>query len=141
MNHNMFATISADIVASTSLSVNETIGLKQRIESLFDLLKVSYPDFEGRQIKGDYIECVMQMYQTYSDSLYNQILHQIFSTAKNEKTKNFHTYGIRMAIGIGDMRIVNTEQGIWDGEAIYLSGRALEEMSSLNKGTMSGSYK
>ena len=38
-----------------------------------------------------------------------------------------------MAIGIGDMRIVNTEQGIWDGEAIYLSGRALEEMSSLNK--------
>ena len=42
-----------------------------------------------------------------------------------------------MAIGIGDMRIVNTEQGIWDGEAIYLSGRALEEMSSLNKGTMS----
>ena len=56
----MFATISADIVASTSLSVNETIGLKQRIESLFGLLKVSYPDFEGRQIKGDYIECVMQ---------------------------------------------------------------------------------
>ena len=54
MNHNMFATISADIVASTSLSVNETIGLKQRIESLFGLLKVSYPDFEGRQIKGDY---------------------------------------------------------------------------------------
>ena len=42
-----------------------------------------------------------------------------------------------MAIGIGDMRIVDTEQGIWDGEAIYLSGRALEEMSSLNKGTMS----
>ena len=60
MNYNMFATISADIVASTSLSVNETIGLKQRIESLFGLLKVSYPDFEGRQIKGDYIECVMQ---------------------------------------------------------------------------------
>lgn len=56
----MFATISADIVSSTSLSVNETIGLKQRIESLFSLLKVSYPDFEGRQIKGDYIECVMQ---------------------------------------------------------------------------------
>ena len=108
----MFATISADIVASTSLSVNETIGLKQRIESLFGLLKVSYPDIIKSCIKS-------------------------FSTAKNEKTKNFHTYGIRMAIGIGDMRIVNTEQGIWDGEAIYLSGRALVEMSSLNKGTMS----
>ncbi len=46
----MFATISADIVSSTSLSVNETIGLRQRIESLFALLKDKYPDFTGRQI-------------------------------------------------------------------------------------------
>lgn len=81
--------------------------------------------------------CNAKCIKRIPDSLYNQILHQIFSTAKNEKTKNFHTYGIRIAIGIGGMRIVNTEQGIWDGEAIYLSGRALEEMSSLNKGTMS----
>ena len=134
----MFATISADIVSSTSLSVNETIGLKQRIESLFSLLKVSYPDFEGRQIKGDYIECVMQnVSNVFRIAFIIKSCIKSFSTAKNEKTKNFHTYGIRMAIGIGDMRIVNTEQGIWDGEAIYLSGRALEEMSSLNKGTMS----
>ena len=47
----MFATISADIVASTSLSVNETIGLKQRIESLFGLLKVSYPYLSGRALE------------------------------------------------------------------------------------------
>ena len=129
----MFATISADIVASTSLSVNETIGLKQRIESLFGLLKVSYPDFEGRQIK-----CVMQnVSNVFRIAFIIKSCIKSFSTAKNEKTKNFHTYGIRIAIGIGGMRIVNTEQGIWDGEAIYLSGRALEEMSSLNKGTMS----
>ena len=111
MNHNMFATISADIVASTSLSVNETIGLKQRIESLFGLLKVSYPDFEGRQIKGDYIECVMQnVSNVFRIAFIIKSCIKSFSTAKNEKTKNFHTYGIRMAIGI---------------------------MSSLNKGTMS----
>ena len=139
MNNNMFATISADIVASTSLSVNETIGLKQRIESLFGLLKVSYPDFEGRQIKGDYIECVMQnVANVFRIAFIIKSCIKSFSTAKKmKKTKNFHTYGIRIAIGIGDMRIVDTEQGIWDGEAIYLSGRALEEMSSLNKGTMS----
>ena len=138
MNYNMFATISADIVASTSLSVNETIGLKQRIESLFGLLKVSYPDFEGRQIKGDYIECVMQnVSNVFRIAFIIKSCIKSFSTAKNEKTKNFHTNAKRIAIGIGGMRIVNTEQGIWDGEAIYLSGRALEEMSSLNKGTMS----
>lgn len=60
IDSNMFATISADIVSSTSLSVDETIRLKQRIEALFALLKTKYPDFYGRQIKGDYIECVMQ---------------------------------------------------------------------------------
>ena len=138
MNDNMFATISADIVSSTSLSVNEIIGLKQRIESLFGLLKVSYPGFEGRQIKGDYIECVMKnVSNAFRIAFIIKSCIKSFSTVKNKKTKNFQTYGIRMTIGIGDMKIVDTEQGIWDGEAIYLSGRALEEMSSLNKGTMS----
>lgn len=134
----MFATISADIVSSTSLSVNETIELKQRIESLLDLLKGEYRDFEGRQIKGDYIECVMSnVSNAFRIALIIKSCIKSFATTKNEKTKNFQTYGIRMAIGIGDMRIVDMQQGIWDGEAIYMSGRALVEMSSLNKGTLS----
>lgn len=33
-----------------------------------------------------------------------------------------------MAMGIGDMRIVNKEQGIMDGDAIYSSGRTLNEI-------------
>lgn len=75
----MFATISADIVSSTSLSVNETIGLKQRIESLFSLLKVSYPDFEASPNKrGLYRVCNAECIKRIPDSLYNQILHQIF---------------------------------------------------------------
>lgn len=134
----MFATISADIVSSTSLSVNDTIELKQRIESIFGLLKVKYPDFEGRQIKGDYIECIVpNVSNAFRIALIIKSGIKSFSTSRNEKTRDFQTYGIRMAIGIGDMRIVDTEQGIWDGEAIYLSGRALEHMNSLNKGTLS----
>ena len=122
----MFATISADIVSSTSLSVDETIRLKQRIEALFALLKTKYPDFYGRQIKGDYIECVMQ-----------NVSNALRIALVIKKAKSFQTYGIRTAIGIGNMRIVDTEQGIWDGEAIYMSGRSLEGMNALNKGTLS----
>lgn len=135
----MFATISADIVSSTSLSVNETIGLRQRIESLFALLKDKYLDFNGRQIKGDYIECVMQdVSSVFRVALVIKSCIKSFNIAENRKiAKNFQVYGIRMAIGIGDMRIVDTEQGIWDGEAIYMSGRALEGMNVLNKGTLS----
>lgn len=135
----MFATISADIVSSTSLSVDETIGLRQRIESLFALLKDKYPDFNGRLIKGDYIGCVMQdVSSIFRVALVIKSCIKSFNIAENKKSvKSFQVYGIRMAIGIGDMRIVDTEQGIWDGEAIYMSGRALEGMNVLNKGTLS----
>ena len=38
-----------------------------------------------------------------------------------------------MAMGIGDMRLIDETQGIMDGEAIYLSGRALSRMGTPNK--------
>ena len=46
-------------------------------------------------------------------------------------------YGIRIAIGIGEMRIIDKEEGLLDGEAIYLSGRAINNMTPPNKGTLS----
>ena len=55
----MYATISADIVSSTSLSDVETIELKQYIEGQLKMLETLYPNFWGRLIKGDYIECVI----------------------------------------------------------------------------------
>ena len=39
----MYATISADIVSSTSLCIEETIALKQRIEDLFSVLEQHLP--------------------------------------------------------------------------------------------------
>ena len=35
------------------------------------------------------------------------------------------------------MRIIDKEEGLLDGEAIYLSGRAINNMTSPNKGTLS----
>ena len=95
----MFATISADIVSSTSLSVDETIRLKQRIEALFALLKTKYPDFYGRQIKGDYIECVMQnVSNVFRIALVIKSYIKSFPITENKKAKNFQTYGIRTDI-------------------------------------------
>lgn len=134
----MYATLSADIVSSTSLSKEGTIELKQRIDCLFQLLGEKFPGFWGRQIKGDYIECLIPK---VSDSL--RIALIIKSSIKSitlpeiKHNKNFQTYGIRIAIGIGEMRIIDEKEGILDGEAIYLSGRAIENMTSPNKGTLS----
>lgn len=128
----MYAAISADIVSSTSLSAEETAALKQRIESLFSVLEDRYPGFWGRLIKGDYIECLLP---SAGDAFRAALLlkSRIKSFAAVGAGKQFRTYGIRMAVGIGGMRTADREQGIMDGEAIYLSGRALDGMGAPNR--------
>ena len=134
---NMYATISADIVSSTSLSKSETIKLKKKIKELFMCLEEKYPKFWGRQIKGDYIECLIpNASDAFRIALLLKSLIKSFHVKDNKRTKDFQTYGLRIAIGIGDMRIINKTQDILDGEAIYLSGRALENMGALYKGTL-----
>lgn len=133
----MYATISADIVSSTALSKNETIKLKKSIKELFMCLEEKYPKFWGRQIKGDYIECLIpNATDAFRIALLLKSLMKSFHTKDNKRTKDFQTYGLRIAIGIGDMRIINKTQNILDGEAIYLSGRAIENMGALYKGTL-----
>lgn len=132
----MYATISADIVSSTSLSRQDTINLKQQLEVLFSLLESKYPSFWGRQVKGDYIEClVSDVNQIFRIALILKTYIKSLDIIGGMGTRNFRTYGIRMAIGIGKMRIIDRQNGIMDGEAIYLSGRAIENAGVLSKGT------
>lgn len=130
----MYAAISADVVSSTTLSVDETIAFKQRIESLFRILEEKYPGFWGRLIKGDYLECLLP---SAKDALRVALLLKTciksFPLHDTEGKKLFQTYGVRMAIGLGTMRIVDREQGIMDGDAIYLSGRTLNAISASNR--------
>lgn len=134
---NMYATLSADIVSSTSLSKDAIFELKQKIDILFKLLEEKFPGFWGRQIKGDYIECLIPK---TSDSFRIALIIKSYIKSLTlpyvMKCKSFQTYGIRIAIGIGGMRIIDKKEGILDGEAIYLSGRAIEKMASPNKGTL-----
>lgn len=130
----MYAAISADIVSSTSLCIEETIALKQRIENLFSVLENKFPGFWGRIIKGDYIECLLPSAKdSFRVALIIKSCIKSFPVAESKKKKLFQTYGIRIAVGIGEMRIVDREHGIMDGEAIYLSGRTLNGMGAPNK--------
>ena len=130
----MYAAISADIVSSTSLCIEETIALKQWTEDLFSILEKRFPGFWGRLIKGDYIECLLPSAKdSFRVALIIKSRIKSFPVAESKEKKLSQTYGIRMAMGIGDMRIVDKEHGIMDGEAIYLSGRTLDEMGTPNK--------
>jgi hypothetical protein len=133
----MYATISADIVSSTSLSLESTIELKQKIGQLLKLLENKYTNFWGRQIKGDYIECfIPNVADSFRIALIIKSYIKSLSLPEIKLNKDFQTYGIRISIGMGATRLIDRNEDILDREAIYLSGRAIENMT-LNKGTIS----
>jgi len=134
------ATISSDIVSSTSLNVEQRLILEKELKKLLRILKQTFGSkiFFGRLIKGDYIECVLNdpkfalrvalIIKSYVKSLNIQL-----NKETNKRIRSFKEYGIRIAVGVGELAIFNKKKGIIDGEAIYLSGRAINEMTSSDK--------
>ena len=126
------ATISADIVSSTSLSVEELMLLQSEIRRFLDeLAEKSQGKDWGRLFKGDSVEIFLHdPHEALRVALLlKTLVKKTFSWGKetNAKRELFRKYGIRLAIGIGEMRIVDQKQDILDGEAIYNSGRLLEK--------------
>lgn len=128
-----YATISADIVSSTSLSRSALIDLTGKIKSFLELITERYPGFWGRLVKGDSIECVMtNPNNALRIAVMLKALVKSYQPSDGSVFPKFKGVGLRMAIGIGEMRIVDRNLDIMDGEAIYLSGRALMEMREKN---------
>ena len=126
------ATISADIVSSTSLSVEELMLLQSEIRRFLDeLAEKSQGKDWGRLFKGDSVEIFLHdPHEALRVAmLLKTLVKKTFSWGKetNVRRELFRKYGIRLAIGIGEMRIVDKKQDILDGEAIYCSGRLLEK--------------
>jgi len=127
------ATLSGDIIASTSMSVEERISLVDQIKNLFAQLESKY-NFYGRVVKGDYIECYIDEPQL---ALRIALIIKCFiksisgNTGEPEKEniesrdKYFKIYAIRIAIGIGSIERFDREIGIIEGEAISFSGRII----------------
>lgn len=131
--------ISGDVVASSSISITEKPILENRINELLDLLKSEYGVF-SRVIKGDYLELVLQ---NPGDSLRIALvlkcfikslpIHEARSSKDKNKFKAFKSYGVRLAIGYGELSRFDPKKGIIDGDAIYYSGRWITENSTHNK--------
>lgn len=142
----MNAVISGDIVSSTALNETEMKILRENITRLIDTLENAQvhepvnPIFYGHLIKGDYIECYLkEPNESLRVALLIKTLVKMMVLDKpadkllSKKRLLFKKYGVRLAIGIGTMRTVDTQQGILDGEAIYLSGRKIDDQRSSNK--------
>lgn len=136
------AIISGDIIASTSLNEvdREKIGesFKTLSRELGDKFNVYSRTTEG----DDSIVCYVP---NIPDALRVMLAIKCFiksvpisikSSNQQEdiRQKFFKMHGIRLAMGIGELSRLDVEKGIFDGEAIYYSGRLLSENKTYNKG-------
>lgn len=143
----MVATISADIISSTSLTPKMLESVQTAIRDTFSVIKGAIVNkrstaFWGRITKGDSIECYFANPQHAMRSallLKCAILRASMNWDKNDTALStegyqlFDKYGVRIAIGIGEMRTVDKKRDIMDGQAIYLTGRKIAEQSTSGK--------
>jgi hypothetical protein len=122
------AAISADIIASTSLTGNQRAFLDAKLRELLSELRARFGvrKFFGRLIKGDYLECVLEEPQS---ALRAALLIKTFVKALDIKSQNadFNYHGVRVAVGIGEITALDRKKGFIDGDAIVFSGRAIQE--------------
>jgi hypothetical protein len=134
------ATLSADVISYTALTENEKRKLESAIVGLLNELSVRYADqsFFGRLVQGDYIECAMQSpkYALRIALLIKTFVKSFGIDRKvitNSRLKYFFEYGVRLAVAVAPLEKLDRENGIIDGEAIYLSGRAIKNQSTSDK--------
>lgn len=135
-----YATISADVISYTSLLEEEKRQLETGIlQLLFDLTeKFEENSFFGRLIQGDYIECALKSpNQALRIALLLKAYIKTFDFNKKKekgtRLKYFNEHGIRLAVAIAPLEKLDPVKGIIDGEAIYLSGRAIKNFSTSDK--------
>lgn len=140
------ATISADVIASSSLTAKEIDELTQHIHWLFGLIKENHETREKepvycRLVSGDMIECLikdprdaLRIALIIKTGIKSFNIHDSKSDkAGNKYRKLFQKYGIRIGIGIGEMNLDLVEKDILNGDAINRSGRLISEQKTSNK--------
>ena len=127
----MVATISADIVNSTSLRTRDLIELRKRLQSLFKQIEANMlPGFWGRVVRGDTIECyVPDGGMSLKIAIIIKLFVRLYADSIDVSSLTRH-YGIRFSIGIGHLRFVDEKEDIMNGPAIYISGRNLDAIST-----------
>ncbi|MBR5652261.1 MAG: RNA polymerase subunit sigma-70 [Bacteroidales bacterium] len=136
------ATISADIVSSTELTPSALSQLQKEIKNFVKQLGNKYKGTWGRLSKGDSVEIYIDNPQdSLRIALLLKTLIKKFKVdaesagldADKKRLEMFKTYGVRIAIAVGEMRVANKRTNMLDGEAIYASGRAIEHHNTSNK--------
>ena len=129
----MIATISADIVKSTSLKHDDYITMRNKLNRLIKWLENDNEGFWARIVRGDGIECVVPHYRW---ALRISLLIKLFVKMQADPldcSDMLKRHGVRFSIGIARDNYSSREDDIINGPAIYLSGRNLDAISRKNE--------
>ena len=143
----MEATISADIVRSTSLPKEGMIVLQERLGEFVNFITNSFSGCWGRVVRGDGLECALSdAHLLLRIVLLLKCQIKAIGVSFDEMNihggdKRFFRFGARIAVAIGKLRTNDKLQGIMDGDAIYNSGRALEKMGAYDLFSIKSAYK
>lgn len=132
------AVISGDVIAFTSLDEIDRYKVENTLKEILSELDTKFNGF-GRIIKGDYVEYYLPnpnhaLRAALLIKCYLKAIKLSQNYSKNKRVKLFKTQAIRLAVGIGKISRFNPQNGIIDGEAIYFSGRIINELSSHTNG-------
>lgn len=122
----VYATLSADVVDSTSLSTADVVRMKECLEQFLPVMKSLCDEAWGRVVRGDSLECVIpdaRLSLRIALMLKCYVKSAVFATGSPLLRKK----GIKVVLGLGSLRINDEAAGIIDGEAIYESGRMLDK--------------
>lgn len=126
----IFGAIAADVIDSTSLSRIDLLRLSDEVDGCFaDAKYYASIQFWGRLVKGDSIECCLQdPSMALRLALLMKCRIKSWAGGLNCSTA-LQDFGIRFSIGVGNMRIVDSQIDVMDGEAIYIAGRNLNRIA------------
>lgn len=127
----IFGAIAADVIDSTSLNRSDLLRLNDEVSRCFaDAKYYTFTQFWGRLVKGDSIECCLQDPRS-ALRLALLIKCRIKAWAGELVcSAALQNLGIRFSIGVGSMRIIDSQMDVMDGEAIYIAGRNLNKIAS-----------
>ena len=135
----MYSVLSGDIIASTSLSKKDKVHVEKELSKLIEDLTAHFKLY-GRVVKGDYLECALPFAEHgLAAALATKVFVKTITiddkeyTDKKSRVRLFQSYGIRVALSYGELSRFSAKDGVMDGEAIYLSGRAISGSSTHDK--------
>lgn len=110
------------------------VELVTNIKAVLCKLDDRYAGFWGRIVKGDSIECILDHPEdAFEVALILKTFVKAYSPREMYSNGKTSKLGLKIAIGFGSMNTIDRRQDIMDGDAIYRSGRALNDWTGWSK--------